>query len=132
MANTKTVRDFLVERGQNFEGFEKILDMQMKFLDGTSRYQLVAKEIVDIKRFNFDRLVVVLEKVSSVRARPGSRTTSEVTVYSDRDEDVFVGKHNSECSEILGIPFVIYGTVVDVSLKGVTSVEDVRCRLEID
>lgn len=127
---TKTVREFLIERNQNPDNFERVLDMQVGFFDGCANPPRF-KEVIDVKRF--EDFVVVLEDVTYSRGRRSRRPQCEITVYPDRSEDVFVHMYDGEFHEIVSVPTATAIQVwVRLKKAGSSSFGEVRCLLEED
>lgn len=93
---SKTIREFLIERGQNPDEFTRVLDKN----EGAASYDWdcygtkATDYVMDIKRFG--ELVVVLVRRIYYRGYPGIRRVTLVEVYSDTKEivcgaeDVFI------------------------------------------
>ncbi len=141
MSEPETVREFLIQRGQNPQDFEKILDMQIVFYDGFDRCE---KEVIDVKRIG--DCVITLETLSVVRGLHVVRRGTEVVVHKDSEDDVYSAKdysergkyrirrgpgaHERDFNEALSVRWTDGAAIVRVKSPAMEA--DIRCELEED
>lgn len=80
---SQTIRDFLVERGQNPDDYGRLnLDHNVLYSADLYGSHLWHKIVLDIKRFG--DLVVVMTRVTDYHSHPGVRRSIEAKVYPDK------------------------------------------------